>query len=400
MQHIILFDSDIRDSLLPLTFTRPVSDLRLGILTIKDKWAHLFEEASFSHITAEALEPLFPINIQDENILINSAVIPSSTLQYRIANLQPNEAIMLDGELIATRLLRHQFEYLLDGSDLEDITGYELTEDVQMIRHLWELPSISKNQITADMQLLSMSGHFYPKDLQIRGDHPVFVHPSARLDSAILNAEEGPIFIGEEAWIMDGSILRGPIAIGQHSVVRMGAKLFGGTVAGPKCVLGGEVKNSTLLGYSNKAHEGYLGDSIIGEWCNLGALTSNSNVRNTLSAVPVWNYADRTRQESGQVKCGVFMGDYCRTAILAQLGAGSSIGVSCHLYGSGTCPPSVPSFTWGGMESMHIYQLERAIQVAMKAQASKGMIMGQGHQDLLRTIFLDTQSDRANFPDS
>ena len=400
MDHIIFFDFDSHDRLLPLTLTRPVSELRLGILTIREKWALLFESASFSHITTEALEPLFPISIQDENILINSAAIPSRSLQYLIADLALNEALMLDGELIAARLPRQQFEYLLRGGDLEDITGFELEQDIQIIRNLWELPNLSKAQISEDLALMSREDKDHPKGLEVKGDHTVFVHPTAKVDSAILNAEEGPIYIGKEAWIMDGSILRGPIAIGDGSVVRMGSKLFGGTVVGPKCVVGGEIKNSTLLGYSNKAHEGYLGDSMIGEWCNLGALTSNSNVRNTLSSVQVWNHAKSVREDSGQMKCGVFMGDYCRTGIHAQLGAGSVIGVSCHLYGQGFCRPFVPSFTWGGMDSMATYDLEKAIQVSILSQASKGRILEQVHRGLLRRIYQESQTDRANFPDS
>ncbi len=401
MNHIILFDSEIRDQLLPITLTRPVSDLRLGILTIKEKWSHLFGSASFSHITSEDLEPLYPISIQEENLLINSAVVPSHSLKQLIQGLTLNEALMLGGELIAARLPRQQFENLLQGSDLDDIEGYELQRDeIKLVRHLWQIPSLSTSQVAVDMDHFKDTDSKHVDSISIVGDHPVLIHPTAKLDSVIINADDGPVYVGAEAWVMDGSILRGPVAIGDKSVVRMGAKLFGGSVIGPSCVVGGEMKNSTILGYSNKAHAGYLGDSLIGEWCNLGALTSNSNVRNTLSAVKVWNHVDRVRKETGLLKCGVMMADFCRTSIHSKLGAGSVIGVSCHVFGEGFSRPYVPSFTWGGMDSTSsVYELEKAMKVNVQAQAHKGKIMEQPMRELLRRLFATTQADRDQYLD-
>ncbi len=399
MNHIILFDSDIREELLPLTYTRPVSELRLGIFTIREKWNHLFRTASFSHITSAYLEPQYPIRIQEENILINGAVIPTPLLHGLITNLSLNEAIMLEGELIAARLPRHQFQYLLDGHDLDDLTGYEISKnDIRVIRHLWDIPDASREQIAGDMRWLPDTKSVEYVDADIRGTHAIYIHPEARLEKVIINAEEGPVYIGKSAHIMDGSILRGPIAIGEKSVIKMGAKLFGGTVAGPQCMLGGEIKNSTFLGYSNKAHEGYVGDSVIGEYCNLGALTTGSNLKNTYSTVKVWSKIRGRREDSKQIKCGFFMGDYTTTAIQTRIGAGTVIGVGTHIIGTDFCHHHVPSFSWGGVDKVADYQPDKVLETCERLQSHKGKIMETSERELLRALYRETTPIRATHP--
>ncbi len=389
MRHVILFDSDLRAELLPLTLTRPVSELRLGILTLRQKWNHLFKEASFSHITSDELEALFPIQIQDVNTLINGSVIPSVKLKQLIEGLGTNEALMHKGELVAAVLPRAQFEHLVKADDLDDLTGYEVDAgEVTFASQIWDLCDLSAAQVAKDMELLNLSHNWTDN---VMGDFTIFVHPTAKVERVTFNAIDGPIYIGREAILMDGAHMRGPLSIGDKSIIKMGANIYGGTSIGPGCIVGGEVKHSTILANSNKSHEGYLGDSFIGEWCNLGALTSNSNVKNTFSQVKVWHYPTRSFQETLQQKCGIFMGDYCRTAIHTRINAGTVIGVSCHLFGHHTFSGFVPSFSWGERDE---YDISRAKEAATRMQALKGRIIETPVLDLLDRLHKDTAQER------
>ena len=391
LRHIILFDTDLRAELMPLTLTRPVSEIRWGILTNREKWDHLFDEASFSHITSDDLEPLFPISIQDQNTLINSSVLPSKSLCALISNLQSNEALMLEGELIAAQLPREQFERLLKHDDLSDLVGYEVdSTEVRLVKNLWDLTDIAQEQVGFDLELLGIntslhSGH------SCLGRNLLYIHPTAIVERVNFNTQEGPIYVGENATIMDGANLRGPLVIGNDSVVRMGANLYAGTVIGEHCIVGGEIKKSLFLGHSNKAHEGYLGDSVIGEWCNLGALTTASNLKNTYSNVKVWHAPSKRLIDSKKIKCGIVMGDFTRTAIHTRLNAGTVIGLCCHLFEERSHGGYIPSFSWGlGAE----YRLDEAMTAIQRSMALKGKMLDSVESDLIKRIYVDTTSER------
>ena len=349
--------------------------------------------ASFSHITSDELEPLFPINIQDHNTLINGSVMPSQSLADLIRNLHENEALMLDGELIAAQLPRAQFARLIEHNDLDDLTGYELDpKDVTLVRNLWQITDIARHQVALDMELLQCGDDGNRPNLMKRGEHPLYIHPSATIEHAYFNTQEGPIYIGPEALIMDGACIRGPAAINSKSVIKLGAALYPGTVIGHHCVVGGEVKNSVMLDHSNKSHAGYLGDSVIGSWCNLGALTSVSNLKNTLSNVQVWHMPTQTKIDSGRLKCGIFMADFCRTGIHTRINAGTVIGVSCHLYGGEIFGGNLPAFTWGLSEE---YELSKAIQTIQRVQSNQGFILDQSYVELLTRIFSSNKERRS-----
>ncbi len=390
MNNIILFDTDLRETLLPFTFTRPVSELRLGILTIREKWQQIFPDATFSHVTSEYLEPLYPIRIEDTNVLINGGVLPSDELKRMIENLELNEALMLDDELIAAKLPRYQFDHLLSGTELEDLSGFSISEKaLTAVTHLWDLPHLSAQQIGIDMQLMGLdpaAGQAY----DVLGDYPVYIHPQANVERATLHAVDGPIYLGPHCLVMDGARLRGPVAVSEGSVVKMGANLYSGTCLGPQCSVGGEVKNSLFLGYANKAHEGYLGDSVIGAWCNLGALTTNSNLKNNFSPVRVYDYSAGKLVSSERMKCGVFIGDHTCTAIHTRLGAGTVIGVSCNVFGEGMPDKYLPSFTWGHRRGGDEYDFGRAYQAAARFRALKGHRATPLDAALLEAIFENT----------
>ncbi len=394
MQHVILFDTDLRSELTPFTLTRPVSELRIGILTIREKWNLIFGQAAFSHITSEWLEPAYPIRIEDHNTLINGAVLPSEGLYKLITNLGENEALMHSGELIAAQLPRTQFERLMNENDLDDLEGYELdASDVTLLERPWHIVQQLSAQIEFDFQLLEtnqLEGQHY----EAEGSHPVWIHPDAKLEQVTLNARDGSIYIGAEALLMDGCHLRGPVSVGEKSVIKMGATLYEGTSIGPHCKVGGEVKNSLLWGYSNKAHEGYLGDSIIGAWCNLGALTTNSNLKNTFGRIKVWSQARHQYESTELMKCGIFVGDYSRTAIRTTLTAGTIVGVSCNLFDQSTYRGYIPSFTWGSSQE---YRIEEAMVAAQRIQSLKGKILESHESQILQALFQNTTSERQNF---
>ncbi len=392
MRHIILFDTDLRSELLPITLTRPVSEIRWGILTNREKWNRLLKPVAFSHITSEDLEPIYPISIQDHNTLINGSVIPTDRLADLIKNLRPNEALMLEGELIAALLPKVQFERLLNDDDLGDLVGYELDQDdAALVKHLWELTEIAQWQIELDMKLIDRYYTNAPNEIDVDGDHPLYVHPSAKVERAYFNTVDGPIYIGEGAHIMDGVALRGPVVINDGSVVKINAAIYGGTVVGKNCVVAGEVKRSLFFDHASKGHEGYLGDSVIGSWCNLAALTTSSNLKNTLSNIKVWHTPSQQLKDTGQLKCGIFMADYCRTGIQTRINAGTVIGISCHLFGSQIYSGYVPSFTWGvGQE----YELSKAIETIRRAMALKGVVLENQTIELIDRICAATTHQR------
>ena len=392
MNHIILFDSEVRTSLLPLTFTRPVSELRLGILSATDRWRHLYPKATVSYITEDYLSTVYPLNIQDDNLLINGSVIADESIKLLFDGLAPNEAIMVEGELMGARLPRDQFDRLLNNREMDDLVGYELTQDeVRTIRNLWQFPTMMADQITRDCELIGFDKKSFNR-ADNHGNFPVYRHPSARVESVFLNTDKGPIVIDKNAHLMHGAAIRGPVYIGESSVIKMHANIYGGSSIGPRSTVAGELKNTLIQGYSNKGHEGYVGDSVIGSWCNLGALTTNSNLRNTFTPVKVYNYARKEVERTDALKCGFFMGDYARTAIQTTIGAGTVIGVSSHVFGQGFPNAHVPSFAWG---SDKVYELEKALEAAGSLWSFKGMILDAEHRQILESIFAVTSADRS-----
>jgi UDP-N-acetylglucosamine diphosphorylase/glucosamine-1-phosphate N-acetyltransferase len=389
MRHIILFDTDIRESLLPFTYTRPVCDIRLGILTITEKWRQLEKEAEISFITPEHLEPLYPISINDDNYLINGGLLPTQENAKEIRSLDSGEAVMLKGELVAARLSRAQFEQLLVKQDMDRLKGYEGSASAfRFVSNLAEIADVSVEQIGADMQLLSLGQPANQIEfIRISGEHPVFIHPSSKVEQCLINADDGPVYIGARVHIMDGAKLRGPVAIGHDSIIKSHAFLSKGVCIGPHSEVGGEVKHSVFLGYSNKSHEGYIGDSVIGEWCNLGALTSNSNLRNSFTYVQVWSHDKNQVVSTGKRKCGFFMGDYSRTAIHTKINSGTVIGASCHVFGEGTAKVFLPSFTWGGITETSVYDFDKAVAAASIFCSFKDQILGESKKAVLQAIF-------------
>ena len=357
--------------------------------TISEKWAKHFPDAKVSHVTSDFLEALFPVHLTDDNILINGGVLPTKSLKLLIENLEVNEALMLSGELIAARLPLWQFERLLNDDELDDLAGYEMEgEEITQVQHLTDILALNKNEILKDISLISNKNTLPSNGYMIKGDHPVIIGDHVDVSHAYFNTEDGPVYLDDGVVVMEGASIRGPAAFGSGTVVKMGAKVYGGSI-GPFCVVGGEIKNCVFMGFSNKGHEGYLGDSVIGSWCNLGALTSNSNLKNNFSTIKLWDYTTQSMLDSGKQKCGLFMGDYSRTAIHTMFNSGTVVGVSSHVYGTGFQPKFIPSFSWGEVHTR--YHLEKAIHAAEVLHSFKSVPFSEHHKLLFENLFDRTQ---------
>ena len=350
MKNVILFDSDARENLLPLTYTRPVAKLRLGILTISEKWKKWLN-AEVSYITQDYLTKKYPIKISEDNFVINGSVLPSDWLFRLVEQLEFNEALLQNGELIAARLNESQFEHLIHDEEIEELQGFDVEETPFIkISNLYDLFTKNDQAIREDFKLLTKGreSQAISDTNKIIGAENIFIEEGASVECAILNADEGPIYIGKNARVMEGVMIRGPFALCDHSTVKMGAKVYGATTVGPHSKIGGEVSNSILTGYSNKSHDGYLGNSVLGEWCNIGADSNTSNLKNNYAEVKLWNYESERFLPTGQQFCGLFLADHSKCGINTMFNTGTVVGVSANIFGSGFPRNFIPSFSWGG----------------------------------------------------
>ncbi len=389
MRNIILFDDESREQMLPLSYTRPVAELRTGIFTIRERWEKLLKGAA-SYITSDYLNERFPMHLEDDNIVINGAVMPNDRLVRLIEQLEPNEALMDDGNLIAARLNRHQFENLLRDESIEEIAGLELADTPFIhLSYPWDLFLYLRATIEYDFNLITKgrTSQSLPSNNQVIAGDNIFLEEGAQVSCSILNAQSGPIYIGKNAQVMEGSIIRGPVTIGEGSTIKMGAKIYGPTAIGPHCKIGGEVNESVVLGYSNKAHDGYLGNSIIGEWCNLGAGTTVSNLKNNYSNVKMWDHGTRSMRDTGLQHLGMVMGDHSKAGIQSMFNTGTIVGVACNLFGEGFPPKFVPSFSWGGASGLSIHRVEDAISTAKKVIARRNIEFSDQDEQILRKVF-------------
>lgn len=379
----ILFD-DCREDLLPLTFTRPVAELRVGILTMKEKWQrHLNLECSY--LTIDYLQDKFPLKKGSNNIFINASVFPSIALCEAILNLEDDERLMKDGVVIAYR------------TPDEGSKTFEFQDDVVRVSKLWHIFSLNDLAIRNDFSLITKGRKSKELDSSntLIGDE-VFVEEGAEVSCSILNSNTGPIYIGKNAQVMEGSMVRGPFAMSDDSVLKMGAKVYGATTIGPFCKVGGEISNSVFFGYSNKGHDGFLGNSVIGEWCNLGADTNNSNLKNNYAEVRLWNYAKSSFEKSSLQFCGLIMGDHSKCGINTMFNTGTVIGVSANVFGAGFPRNFVPSFSWGGSSGYSIYLLNKVFDVAEKVMHRRNVSFDNKDKDILSNVF-DLTKEHRNF---
>lgn len=383
----IMFDDQSRNNLLPLTFTRPLADIRIGILTIREKWEALLKSKT-SSLTEVYLSAKFPIVKDAQNILINGSVCPTAELIKEINALKKNQALVTRDSIIALNLSAAD----LDETGEMDISGIEeiLTEiNPLKINEVWDIFRNNGEALISDFELLTKrrkSEKLSPSNQTI-GNNPVFIEKGAKVECSILNTTDGPIYIGKDAEVMEGSIIRGPFAMCEHSVLKMGTKIYGPTTIGPFSKVGGEINNSVIFGYSNKAHDGFLGNSVIGEWCNLGANTNNSNLKNSYDNVKLWSYNQKTFVDTGLQFCGLIMGDHSKTGISTMFNTGTVVGVNVNIFGSGFQRNFISSFSWGGTSGFKIYDIKKAIKVAESMYARRGRVFDTIEKEILINLF-------------
>lgn len=382
----ILFDGPARKQLLPFTFTRPVADIRIGILTIREKWERLLETTT-STVTEDYLSYKWPLVEMEENIMINASFLPTPEFLAQIENLEVNQAIFHEEEVVAFYSLEDQ------EVDFTKFTQFDLQGEPFQISHTWDIYAKSRSAIESDFELITTNRDSQPISASNNTIDPnhIFIEKGAKVEFATLNASTGPIYIGADAEVMEGSLIRGPFVLGEHSVVKMGAKIYGPTTVGPFSKVGGEVTNSVIFGYSNKGHEGYLGNSVIGEWCNLGADTNNSNLKNNYAEVRLWDYETEGFARTGLQFCGLMMGDHSKCGINTMFNTGTVVGVSANIFGSGFPRNFIPSFSWGGSAGMTTFKTSKAFEVARVVMERRGIEFLEEEKAVLEQVFEDTK---------
>jgi UDP-N-acetylglucosamine diphosphorylase/glucosamine-1-phosphate N-acetyltransferase len=389
--NVILFDNPtIRQDLLPFTFTRPVADIRVGILTISEKWEkYLKVTPTFS--TEPYLSNKFPSHHTADNFWINGAVCPNSYLVSAIHLLKPGDAIAKDNMILAVRTPDDEVPEVITG------TITEFVHPVTLIDQIWKIYQYNGAQIKADFELITLGRKSVAiTDIHTKVYSPenIFLEEGAQVKAALLNAENGPIYLGKNSFVQEGALIRGPFALCESSHVNMGAKVRGDTTVGPFSKIGGEVSNSVLFGYSNKAHDGFLGNSVIGEWCNIGADTNTSNLKNNYENIKLWNYARGGFKDTGLMFCGLMFGDHSKCGINTMFNSGTVVGVSASIFGDGYPRNFIPSFSWGGAAGFTTFQFNKAMETAAKAMDRRSLPLTDIDKEIMTHVFNESAQYR------
>jgi len=386
----ILFDGDVRNALLPFTYTKPVADLRIGILTIREKWEK-YLGLTTTTITEDYLEEKYPMVEMPENIMINASFCPNDGLVGMVKNLSEKEAIFKGEDVIAFYTTDTQEEV-----NFEDYKQVEFTEDVLQIKNTWDIFSLNDKAIEQDFNLITKNRKSQPIPAGVNtvNQENIFLEEGAKLTFCTLNASTGPIYIGKDAEIMEGCIVRGALAMCDNSVLKLGAKIYGATTIGPHSKVGGEVNNSVLMGYSNKGHDGFLGNSVLGEWCNLGADTNNSNLKNNYAEVRLWDYNTGRFAKTGLQFCGLMMGDHSKCGINTMFNTGTVVGVSANIFGSGFPRNFIPSFSWGGASGFTEYKTNKVFEVANEVMKRRKISFDDIEKRILENVYELTKQYR------
>ncbi|QKG53651.1 GlmU family protein [Hymenobacter sp. BRD67] len=395
--HLLFFDDPaIRPHLLPLTFTRPVAALRCGILTIAEKWQHRLGTATMGYLTQPYLQARFPAgNVAGPALVVNGAVCPDDLLARQVLALAPGQGLYFGDTLVAA--------HLADASQVAELVQDGLreqrpvAEEVVIIERPWQLFLQNGAEIRRDFALLTAGRTSQPlgdAHTIVYNENNIFIEEGVKIRAAILNAEDGPIYLGKNSQVHEGAILKGPLALCEGSHVNAGAKLRGDNTIGPFSKVGGEVGNSILLGYSNKGHDGYLGNSVIGEWCNLGADTNTSNLKNNYAPVKVWSHAAKRFVDTGQTFCGLLMGDHSKCGINTMFNTGTVVGVGANIFGAGFPRQFIPSFSWGGAAGFETFKLNKFAEVAERVMGRRGLAYDAVEQGIIAEVFKQTMEDR------
>ena len=380
----VLFDDENRGKLLPLAYTKPIAEFRIGILTITEKWAkRLPNDIVFGgFMTDEYLQEKYPLSIQEDQLWINASICPNDELIQDLLSLEVQESLFDNNKnLIAFR--SRNFEDSIDCK--KSYTDVSYTQ----VHNLWDIFTKNGEELKSDFELLTKGRTSQKANSTntILGEDRLFIEEGAEVNCAIINANLGPVYIGKDAVVMEGSIIRGPFALCEASQTKLGAKIYGPTTIGPHSKVGGELNNVVIFGYSNKGHDGFLGNSVLGEWCNLGADSNNSNLKNNYAEVRLWNYATEKFAHTGLQFCGLIMGDHSKCGINTMFNTGTVVGVSANIFGAGFPRNFIPSFSWGGPQGQSIYKTDKAFEVVEKVMERRNILFDVKEQKILTKVF-------------
>jgi len=385
--NVVLFDDPIvRQDLMPFTLTRPVGAIRVGILTLGEKW-HVLSGSPVKFITADYLAEKFPRATGSDNVFINGALCPDDEVFAAISKLAVGESLVSNGNLLAVRGDKPE--------QTSKIRNYD--KEVFLIDQVWKIFQHNAAQLRQDFARLTKGKKSQPINdphTRVYAPENIFLEEGVQLTACVLNASTGPIYLGKNSQVQEGAVIRGPFALGEESVVNMGAKMRGDSTIGPHCKVGGEISNTVIFGYSNKAHDGFLGSAVIGEWCNLGADTNNSNLKNNYEDVKIWSYRKGGFASTGLMFCGLMMGDHSKCGINTMFNTGTVVGVGANIFGDGFPRTFIPSFAWGGAAGFTTFQLKKVFETASRVMERRKMMLTETDKKILSTIFEQSAPNR------
>lgn len=398
--NIILFDDNSRNNLLPLTYTRPIADLRVGILTIKEKWeqwvANNSIQANISFKTQAYLSAVYPTNYTNDNLLVNGAVLTHNALAQAIADLKEGGNLYNGDVLVAARLNQHEAQNF-------DIANYNPANKTQVenievlkISAPHDIFMLNDKALRSDFEMITNGRKSQPisDTNRVIGAENIFLEEGAIVECSNLNAKGGPIYIGKDAEVMEGCSVRGSFALCEHSQLKLNTKIYGPTTIGPHSKVGGEVTRSVIMGYSNKGHDGFLGDSVLGYWCNLGADTNNSNLKNNYAEVKLWDYPTQRFKKTGLQFCGLIMGDHSKCGINTMFNTGTVVGICTNIFGAGFPRNFIPDFAWGGAQGYETYKTDKVFETAELVYQRRGKILSDDEKAILTEVFNQTAQFR------
>ena len=386
--NIILFDGQNWESLLPITYTRAIADIRIGITTIKEKWELFSSDVSIQ--AKDYLNKKYKSNISSDNIFINGGLLPTDLLVLAIGNLEQGQALFQQGNLLAFRNSDFKGENDIFANQVE------FTEEVFQVNFPWDIFSMNEKALLLDFFRITngKKSQAISETNRVINPENIFIEEGASVEFATINASAGPVYIGADAEIMEGAMVRGPLALCEHSTIKMGAKIYEATTIGPWSKVAGEIQNVVITGYSNKGHDGYLGNAVLGEWCNIGADSNSSNLKNNYEKIKVWNYSQERFLNTGLQFCGLIMGDHSKCGINTMFNTGTVVGVSANIFGAGFPRNFVPSFSWGGAGGFTTYQIKKALDTAKIVFGRRNLELSEQDISILEHIFEQTKKYR------
>lgn len=393
--NIILWDGLVRADLLPFTFTRTAAHIRTGILTIAEKYEKYFKTTP-SFLTEDYLQKKYPPVFKSENILINAGILPDEEFTEACSKLKLGESLFQENIFLAGKFTETEAQIIASRSDFTRTNKKPYNGKLVCIDQIWKIFQYNDTEIRRDFKLLTEGrvSAVASETNTLINKEDIFIEEGAAVECSVLNASSGPIYIGKDAEVMEGSLIRGPFALCEHAALKLGTKIYGATTVGPYCKVGGEVNNSVFFGYSNKGHDGFIGNAVIGEWCNIGADSNNSNLKNNYEEVKIWSYRKVGFVKTGLQFCGLFMGDHSKCGINTMFNTGTVVGVSANIFGAGFPRNFIPSFSWGGASGFSVYQINKAYETAERVMERRNMSLTKEDKDILDHIFQQTQQYR------